>query len=69
MKSGVCPKCGSEEVYRGKPLYPTSIPANAIALEGAGQYICFGCGYTETYLAKGNNLADLKEKSYRKVKS
>lgn len=66
MKCGVCPKCGSEEVFRGRPVYPGAIPANEIALEGATQYICFNCGYTELYVATGKNLSDLREK-FKKV--
>ncbi len=57
MKDGVCPKCGSEEVYT-KDL-PSYYHTNQIPISAGGflpdfghlvNYVCINCGYMEHYL-------------------
>jgi len=62
MKSGICPKCGSPEVY-GRTgsanviVDPWSIPwLNTIVL------VCTECGYLEFYVQDTVKLVKLREK-------
>lgn len=65
MKSGVCPKCGSRDIFtntlmstRSKagpnnvntiPLTPTT--TNVPSLVALDYYVCINCGFTETYIS------------------
>ncbi len=51
MKSGKCPKCGSNQIYkknaRGHRSY---ILTGIIRFVRLADYVCAGCGYVESYL-------------------
>ncbi len=60
MKSGICPKCGSSEVYSGASLPPfakmgsnwaNTIPVTMWTLAPLDNYICANCGFMESYVA------------------
>lgn len=63
MKSGICPKCRSTEVY-GDTNHPHGItfemwtinPMNTILL------VCADCGYLEFYIENEKDLEKIKNK-------
>ncbi len=68
MKSGVCPKCKSEEVYIDSlGNHGIVIPLGIIAGHTVHLYVCADCGYLEFYAQTGHDLSRVKEK-VRKVK-
>ena len=66
MKSGVCPKCGGEEIYGAANGLAIGAATNASLhahidpgfrgirgqqrTDGLFEYVCAGCGYVELYL-------------------
>jgi len=59
MRSGKCPKCGSEEVHEGSQVYfkrgsygTNSIPITFFYTVPLDNYVCVDCGYVESYVAK-----------------
>lgn len=71
MKSGICPKCGSSDVwcktsmgYRGALMLGlfTSIPLT--------DYVCAECGYVESYVKEDqmNRMRKSIRSHYSKVK-
>lgn len=62
MRDGICPKCGSDEIYRGQriglyksiviALFTTAIPHI---------YVCTACGYFEQYIEKHKHLEKIKQ--------
>jgi hypothetical protein len=73
MINGICPKCGSHEVYRGfstegEGLTPGSYPLLAEIRSGSAQitlwidtFICKGCGHVELGVANPAGLALLPQ--------
>lgn len=69
MKSGICPKCNSKEIY-GDLNHPHGIqvqkfaftPVNTILL------VCANCGYLEFYVENDSDLEKIKKK-FRKVEN
>jgi predicted nucleic-acid-binding Zn-ribbon protein len=73
MLNGICPKCGSHEVYtdanmpnraayiRGVQMLITQtrlfMPGKAIL----DDYVCVRCGYHESYLQDSNKLQEIVE--------
>jgi ribosomal protein S27AE len=60
MKSGICPKCGSSEIYSGASLpsyakmgsyWANTIPVTLWTLAPLDNYICANCGFMESYVA------------------
>ncbi len=74
MKNGVCPKCGSRDVYRG-PVGLGAITAamgdgtrlDTGVLSGINltNYVCCGCGYVEKYVADPSQLKEVAAKYER----
>jgi predicted nucleic-acid-binding Zn-ribbon protein len=61
MKTGRCPKCGSNDVRAGTDVPVKSGRFNAIPvtfLSGAplDNYVCANCGYVESYIANARDL-------------
>lgn len=73
MLSGVCPKCGSTEVYAGTELnwkdgnnYSNTIPISFWRTAALDNYVCADCGYVESYVAKTKHL-DMIRKNWPRV--
>jgi len=69
MKKGACPKCQSKEIYGGASVSPKSgwnnsntIPVSGFKAAALDNYVCGGCGYVESYIAKEKDLAAIKKK-------
>jgi hypothetical protein len=71
MKSGICPKCGSSEVYAGTHLPPfakmgsnwaNTIPITPWVYAGLDNYVCVDCGYVESYVAARYKRAMIAQK-------
>ena len=69
MLDGICPKCGSTEVYAGTNLgyksgsnYSNTIPITFWHTAALDNYVCGQCGYVESYIAKDSDLARIREK-------
>lgn len=71
MKSGKCPKCGSEEVYAGDTLplwtkqgsyYANSIPISGWRYAEMDNYVCASCGYIESYIGDPRKLRLIQQK-------
>jgi predicted nucleic-acid-binding Zn-ribbon protein len=70
MQDGICPKCGSHNVYSDydHPKDPNQ-PQTATTTVKFGQftepitfsdhYVCIDCGYTESYVTDPNKLKDI----------
>ena len=70
MKDGLCPKCGSHEIYSGQHLFPksgpfgsNSIPVSLTSLAALDNYVCVDCGYLESYV-ESSKLAEIAHKWY-----
>jgi predicted nucleic-acid-binding Zn-ribbon protein len=73
MNRGVCPKCGSGEIYRGastdgEGLSAASYTSLVEVRTGKDQvtlwidtYICRACGYVELFVANRSDLAVLPQ--------
>lgn len=69
MRNGICPKCGSTEVYSGatRPVKANSYGMNAIPIKGMfspslaalDNYVCGRCGYVENYVAEQRKLQEI----------
>lgn len=72
MKSGVCPNCGSAEIYSGAELtfkggYHNAIPITLFGVAELDNYVCADCGFVESYIGDRAKLAAIKDK-WKKVK-
>ncbi len=69
MKSGICPKCKSEEVYVDNGIrHGITVPIHAFAVHPTHLYVCADCGFLEFYAQTGHDLSKVKEK-FKKVKN
>ncbi len=72
MKSGVCPKCGRDEVYVDNPWMQTTHGIDVMLLAIPPIYtdllVCVNCGYLEFYLAKDGDAEKIAKK-FQKVDS
>ena len=69
LKSGTCPKCGSDQVYSGAtiplkkgPFGSNSIPISLTSIVAVDNYICTSCGYVERYISDAEKLTEITEK-------
>jgi predicted nucleic-acid-binding Zn-ribbon protein len=69
MRKGVCPKCQSKEVYHGTKVglksgwnNSNTIPVTGLKAAALDNYVCGGCGYVESYVAKEKDLTSIKKK-------
>lgn len=72
MKSGICPKCSSDEVYSGAdiplkkgPFASNSIPVSLASVAARDNYVCLRCGYVESYIGEADRLAEIAKKWVR----
>jgi predicted nucleic-acid-binding Zn-ribbon protein len=79
LKSGVCPQCGSDEIYEDPQ--PISNPAgrNSLFIKYTWYYfaqaqlmnlVCANCGYVENYVADKKFLPEIRKfwKPYNREK-
>ena len=69
MKSGICPKCGSSQVYastdlplKGGPFGSNSIPVSLTSMAPLDNYVCVDCGLVESYVAEAYDLKEITRK-------
>jgi predicted nucleic-acid-binding Zn-ribbon protein len=69
MLDGICPKCGSTEVYAGTDVgyksgssYSNTIPITFWHTAALDNYVCGQCGYVESYIAKDSDLERIRQK-------
>lgn len=65
MKSGVCPKCESHEVYMakgGSSIRSITVTITMWSMAPVILYVCTHCGHLELYLPKGEVLAAIQQK-------
>lgn len=69
MKSGRCPKCGSNNVRRGPSPSgwndaSLAVPMGSVFGKKAlvRAYVCAGCGFIEQYVAREKDLEKIREK-------
>lgn len=67
MRSGICPKCNSREVYYNANLRYKSgsynsntIPLSFFRSIALDNYVCTHCGYMESYIADPTSLDRIK---------
>ena len=78
MRNGVCPKCGSHDVYTNQEVGPldSEYGVQAIPLRGAVRtefarlitYVCAICGYSESYVRGSQSISQIV-KHWKKVAS
>ena len=69
MKSGICPKCQSDQVYSGAaialkkgPFGSNAVPISLTSIAALDNYICKACGYVESYIADADKLEEIADK-------
>jgi len=73
MRDGICPKCGSDEVYQSrKGTMRASAGASILLGENllpeyvnVMYYACADCGYFESYLYKDEDLDKIRQHWWR----
>lgn len=66
MKSGICPKCSSREIYQSSASPRSSdrvtLKDGLIGQDASSvtRYVCTECGYLEYYLAAHQDLAAVR---------
>jgi len=73
MKNGLCPKCGSKEVYSGAdiplksgPFGSNAIPVSLVSMAAMDNYVCVDCGLVESYIEDSAKLKEIA-KEWNKV--
>ncbi len=69
MKTGICPKCSSHEVFSGAgvalkkgPFGSNSIPIGLTSIAALDNLVCAECGYVESYVSDPDKLAEIFRK-------
>ena len=69
MKSGICPKCGSDNVFtahslplKGGPFASNSIPVSLTSMAALDNYVCTDCGLVESYIGETEKLKAVADK-------
>jgi C4-type Zn-finger protein len=65
MKDGFCPKCGSNDIH----AYNASrkVPTKYFGVVFVSDYLCFNCGYMETYAVHPHALKKRLERRLREL--
>ena len=73
MKRGICPACGSKEVYAGTQIglkggsYGSiTIHIKLFSYARLDNFVCVSCGYVESYILDAKSLESIAE-SWPKV--
>src|SRR5689334_14352698 len=70
MRDGICPKCGSEEVYMSEAsghagvIYLDTSTTGAVTIY---DYVCTDCGCVEQYILSNGALKQIRQQ-WRRVK-
>ena len=69
MKTGICPKCSSHEVFSGAgvalkkgPFGSNSIPIGLTSIAALDNLVCAECGYVESYVSDPGKLTEISRK-------
>jgi hypothetical protein len=69
LKTGICPKCSSHEVFSGAgvalkkgPFGSNSIPIGITSIAALDNLVCVDCGYVESYVGDPDKLAEISHK-------
>ncbi len=69
MKNGLCPRCGSKEVYSGTnipfksgPFSSNAIPIGLTSMAALDNYVCTSCGLVESYIADPSKLDEVAKR-------
>ena len=69
MKTGICPKCSSHEVFSGAgvalkkgPFGSNSIPIGLTSIAALDNLVCAECGYVESYVSDPEKLTEISRK-------
>ena len=69
MKTGICPKCSSHEVFSGAgvalkkgPFGSNSIPIGLTSIAALDNLVCAECGYVESYVSDPDKLVEISSK-------
>jgi predicted nucleic-acid-binding Zn-ribbon protein len=69
LKTGICPKCTSKEVFSGAgimlkkgPFGSNAIPIGLTSIAALDNYVCTSCGYVESYISDPGKLAEIAGK-------
>lgn len=66
MKAGLCPICGSQEIYTEAVYDRYSVIAITISRTARKRYyVCTTCGYVETYIMERDMLRHIREQWHR----
>ena len=66
MKTGICPKCSSHEIFSGAgvalkkgPFGSNSIPIGLTSIAALDNLVCAECGYVESFVSDPDKLAEI----------
>ena len=69
MKTGICSKCNSHEVFSGAgvalkkgPFGSNSIPIGLSSIAALDNLVCAECGYVESFVSDPDKLAEISHK-------
>lgn len=69
MKTGICPKCDSPEIFSGArialkkgPFGSNSIPIGLTSIAALDNFVCGECGYVESYISDPQKLIEIARK-------
>jgi predicted nucleic-acid-binding Zn-ribbon protein len=69
LKTGICPKCTSTEVFSGAgialkkgPFGSNAIPIGLTSIAALDNYVCTSCGYVESYISDLGKLTEISRK-------
>ena len=67
MRSGTCPKCGTEDVYflEGQTHRSTLEHRGWADLTNTTDYVCGNCGYVEEYLRTSEDMEKVRQRWQR----
>ena len=78
MRNGICPKCGSQDIYTNTEVGPVSsvYGVQALPVRGALKtefarlvtYVCAICGYAESYVQGSHSIAEIT-RHWKKVET
>jgi len=69
LKTGICPKCSSTEIFSGAgialkkgPFGSNAIPIGLTSIAALDNYVCTSCGYVESYVGDPGKLTEITQK-------